>query len=83
VVRSHVVLFGIPAPADIAAYKKGLRLVDETGTSVPFYVEQYSENISRALQIVFIAHGVPSLGYRTYYLTAADPAETGPPAAQI
>jgi alpha-mannosidase len=83
VVRSHVALFGIPAPADIAAYKKGLRLVDETGKSVPFYVEQYSENISRALQIVFVARDVPSLGYRTYYLTAADTAETGSAATQI
>jgi alpha-mannosidase len=83
VVRSHVALFGIPAPADIAAFKKGLRLVDETGKSVPFYVEQYSENISRALQVVFVARGVPSLGYRTYYLTAADAPETPLAAAQI
>jgi alpha-mannosidase len=83
VVRSHVALFGIPAPADIAAFKKGLRLVDETGKSVPFYVEQYSENISRALQIVFVARAVPSVGYRTYYLTAADTPETPPATAQI
>jgi alpha-mannosidase len=83
VVRSHVALFGVPAPADIAAYKKGLRLVDETGKSVPFYVEQYSENISRALQLVFVARGVPSLGYRTYYLTAAAAPEAAPAAAQI
>jgi alpha-mannosidase len=83
VVRSHVALFGIPAPADITAFKKGLRLVDETGKSVPFYVEQYSENISRALQLVFVARDVPSLGYRTYYVTAADAPEAPAQTAQI
>jgi hypothetical protein len=40
---------------------------------VPFHVVEYSENISRALEIVFAAKDVPSRGYRTYYLTAADP----------
>jgi alpha-mannosidase len=83
VVNAHVALFGIPAPADIAAYKKGLRLVDDTGKSVPFYVKQYSENISRAVELVFVARDVPSLGYRTYYLTAAEAPETGPKASQI
>lgn len=83
VVRSHVALFGDPAPADIAAYKKGMRLLDEAGQPVPFYVEEYSENISRALQLVFVAKSVPSLGYRTYYLVSADQPETRPAAAQI
>lgn len=72
IVRAHVTLFGDPAPADIAAYRKGMRLLDEAGSEIPVEVEEYSENISRALQIVFIAKGVPSLGYKTYYLASAD-----------
>jgi len=83
VARAHVTLYGDVSPADIPTYKKGLRLVDETGKSVPFYVEQYSENISRALELVFIAHGVPSIGYKTYFLVAAEQPETFPPAATV
>ena len=78
VVRTHVTLFGDPAPADIAAYRKGMRLLDETGADIPFELEEYSENISRALQIVFIAKGVPSLGYRTYTLVSADRTAASP-----
>ncbi|SPE40571.1 exported hypothetical protein [Candidatus Sulfopaludibacter sp. SbA3] len=70
VVRSHIALFGDPSPSDIADYKRGMRLLDETGKPVPFYVEEYSENISRALWLVFVAKNVPSLGYRTFYLVA-------------
>ncbi len=83
VVRSHVALFGDPAPADIAAYKKGMRLLDEAGQPIPFFVEEYSENISRALELVFVAKGVPSLGYRTYYLVSADQPQPAAPAARI
>jgi len=71
-VKAHVTLYGDVAPSDIAEYKKGLRLVDEKGQAAPFHLEQYSENISRALELVFIAHDVPSLGYKTYYLTPAE-----------
>jgi hypothetical protein len=73
-VRAHVALFGDPSPADIATFKKGMRLLDQTGQAVPFHVEEYSENISRALRLVFVAKGVPSLGYRTYCLVAGEPA---------
>jgi alpha-mannosidase len=83
VARAHLTLYGDVSPADIPTYKKGLRLVDETGKSVPFYVEQYSENISRALELVFIAQGVPSIGYKTYFLVAAEQPETFPPAATV
>jgi hypothetical protein len=83
IVRSHVALFGDVSPADIAPFKKAMRLVDETGRAVPFHVEEYSENISRALQLVFVARSVPSLGYRTYYLTAAEQPADFPAAAQI
>jgi alpha-mannosidase len=83
VVQTHLTLFGDVSPADIGPFKKGLRLVDEAGAPVPFVVTQYSENISRALELVFAARGVPSLGYKTYYLAAADTPETSPPAAAI
>ncbi len=81
-VRAHVTLYGKVAPRDIAEYKKGLRLLDETGKSVPFHVLEYSENISRALELVFAAQGVPSLGYKTYYLAAGQP-ETLSSTAQV
>ena len=83
VVRGHQALFGDPAPADIAAFKKGMRLLDETGQQVPFLVEEYSENISRAIQFVFVARAVPSLGYRTYYLAPADALDSFPKTAQV
>jgi alpha-mannosidase len=74
-VKAHVTVYGDVVPGNIADYRKGIRLVDESGTDVPFHVVQYSENVSRAHEIVFVASGVPSLGYKTYYLRPAD----GPP----
>jgi alpha-mannosidase len=73
-VRAHVTLFGDVAPRDIEDFIHGMRLVDEKGVAVPFEVEEQSENISRALQIVFVARDVPSLGYRTYSLVPGAPA---------
>lgn len=57
--------------------------MDEAGASVPFHVQQHSENISRALDIVFIARGVPALGYKTYFLVASDKPQNFPDAAQV
>jgi alpha-mannosidase len=71
-VRAHVTLYGDVIPSAISEYKKGLRLVDEMGKPVPFYVEQTSENISRAVDLTFVAQAVPPLGYKTYFLTAAE-----------
>jgi alpha-mannosidase len=73
VVRAHVTLFGDVVPRDIEDFTSGMRLVDEKGTAVPFEVEEQSENISRALQIAFVARDVPSLGYRTYSLVPGAP----------
>ncbi len=80
VVRAHVTLFGDVAPGDIKDYRAGMKLVDEQGNSIPFDVEEYSENMSRALSLVFTAQGVPSIGYKTYYLEAAEPVATSPAA---
>jgi alpha-mannosidase len=82
VVRTRLAIYGDPGPHEIAAFKKGMRLLDEAGQSVPFHVEQYSENISRTLDLVFVARGVPSLGYKTYYMVAAEPSQF-PPAATV
>lgn len=73
VVKAHLSLYGEVSPGDIAAFRKGLRLLDEAGNPIPIHVEEYSENISRALQVVFTAKGVPSIGYKTYYLVAGQP----------
>jgi alpha-mannosidase len=78
VVRAHVTLYGDVAPADIQDFRKGMKLVDDKGNSVPFDVEAHSENISRAVTILFVARQVPSLGYRTYSLEpGASPSQTG------
>lgn len=81
VVRAHVTLYGNVGPYEIGTFRKGMRLLDEAGNSVPFFVEEWSENISRAIQLVFVARGVPSLGYKTYYLVAADKPDAFPQTA--
>jgi hypothetical protein len=83
VVRTHITLYGNVGPFEIGAFRKGMRLLDEAGNSVPFFVEEWSENISRALQLVFVARGVPSLGYKTYYLVAADKPDAFPETAAV
>jgi hypothetical protein len=83
VVSAHVTLCGNVGPYEINAFRKGMRLLDESGNSVPFFVEEWSENISRALQLVFVARGVPSLGYKTYYLVAADKPDTFADTAKV
>jgi len=82
VVKTHVTLFGDIESGDIEDYKKGMRLLDEKGASIPFQVEGYSEWFSRAVDLVFIARGVPSLGYKTYYLVPADKPDLFPNACQ-
>lgn len=82
-VKAHVTLYGDVQPAAIGEYKKGMRLTDETGKAIPFYIEQTSENISRAVELVFIAQGVPALGYKTYFLTPGEQPELFPPTSQI
>jgi hypothetical protein len=82
-VKTHLTIYGDPAPGNIGPWRKGLRLLDEAGQSIPFQVEEYSENISRALELVFVARRVPSLGYKTYYLVAAEKPDEFPPAATI
>jgi alpha-mannosidase len=81
-VRAHVTLYGDVAPQDIGAYRRGLGLVDEQGNPIPFAVEQTTENMSRALDLTFVARGVPALGYKTYYLLPADHTDTFPHAAE-
>lgn len=83
VVRAHVTLYGDVQPAAISDYKKAMRLVDEHGAAVPFHTIEYTENISRAVDLVFVARTVPSLGYKTYYLVPAEKPEAFPDAAQL
>lgn len=72
VVSAHVSLYGDASPGDIDDYRKAIRLVDESGASIPFYVVQSSGTVSRALEMVFVARGVPSLGYKTYFVVPAE-----------
>jgi hypothetical protein len=83
IVKTHVTLFGDVESNDIDDYRKGMRLLDEKGTSIPFQVQEYSEWFSRAVDLVFIARSVPSLGYKTYYLVPADKPDAYPIASQV
>ena len=82
IVKTHVTLFGDVESNAIDDYKKGMRLVDEKGSSLPFQVEESSEWFSRAVDLVFVARGVPSLGYKTYYLVPTDKPDAFPNACQ-
>ena len=83
VVKTHVTLFGEVGGDEIDDYKKAMRLLDEKGTSIPFQVEQYIDGSSRSLDLVFVAHQVPSLGYKTYYLVPADSPDRFPDACDV
>ncbi len=83
VVRVHASLYGDVAPGEIADYRKAMRLVDETGASLPFRVEGYSGTVSRAVEMAFVARGVASLGYKTYFLVPAEQADTFPNASEL
>ena len=76
VVEAHASVYGDVRPGDIGDYHKTMRLVDETGTPVPFHVQQSSDVVSTAYEIVFVARGVPSLGYKTYFLVPAEKSAT-------
>lgn len=83
IVEAHLTLFGEVETPDIDDYKKGMRLLDENGTSVPFQVERYTDGSSRSMELVFVALGVPSLGYKAYYLVPASGPETSSSACQV
>lgn len=82
-VKAHVTLYGDVGPYQIDEYKKGMNLVDEKGSPIPFYITQTSDNISRAVELIFVAQGVPSLGYKTYYLVPAERPEAFPDASEV
>jgi alpha-mannosidase len=83
VVRAHVSIYGDVAPGDTSDYQKGMELVDETGVAAPFYDEQSYGTVSRAHEIVFVAQGVPSMGYKTYFMVPASKKETFPDICQV
>jgi alpha-mannosidase len=83
VVKTHLTLFGEVGTDENDDYKKAMRLLDEKGNSLPFQVEQYTDGSSRSLDLVFIAHQVPSLGYKTYYLVPSNGTDTFPNACDV
>jgi alpha-mannosidase len=82
IVSAHVSVYGDVSPGDIGDYRKATRVVDETGTPVPYYVQQSYGMVSRATEIFFIARGVPSLGYKTYFMVPADKTNDFPKTCQ-
>lgn len=80
IVRTHVSLYGDVRAGDIP---KAVRLVDEAGTEVPFYEEQSYGTVSRAREIAFLARGVPSLGYKTYFVVPAEKTNAFPEACAL
>lgn len=83
VVKTHVTVYGDVVPGNVGDYRRGMRLVDESGREAPFHVVRYSENVSRAFELEFTASGVPSLGYKTYYLRPAEGPVSPPQTAQV
>ena len=83
IVKAHVTIYGDVVPARISEFKAGMRLVDADGHDVPYHVDQYSENISRALELSFVARAVPSMGYKTYYVQPASSNESLPATARV
>ncbi len=84
VVNTHLSLYGDVGPGDrLEQYKNGMRLVDENGVAVPFKLYQSYGTVSRGMDISFIARGVPSLGYKTYYMVPADKFEDFPNATTV
>lgn len=83
VVKTHVAVYGDVVPGRITDWRTGMRLVDENGTEVPVHVDQFLENISRTMDLSFVATDVPPLGYKTYYLRTAPNFPTLAPTATI
>jgi alpha-mannosidase len=82
-VDAHVTLFGNVETPDIDDYKAGMKLVDADGVSTPFEVEQFTDGSSRSLNLIFVARGVPSMGYKTYYLIPSSESQTFSKASQV
>lgn len=83
VVKAHVSLYGDSAPGDIPDYRKAVRVVDEAGTPVPFHIEATGATVSKSLELIFAAHGVPPLGYKTYFVVPAEKADEFPNATEL
>jgi len=83
VVKAHITVYGDVVPGQVADYRKGIRIVDESGRETPLHILQYSENVSRAYELEFLARDVPSLGYKTYYLRPADGPASMAQSAQV
>jgi len=75
IVSAHVSIYGDVGPYQIDDFKKGLKLIDEKGTRIPFHVIQYTDVISRSYDLIFVAEKVPALGYKTYYLQSDEKTE--------
>jgi alpha-mannosidase len=82
-VEAHVTLFGNVETPDIDDYKAGMSLFDANGSIVPFEVEQFTDGSSRSLNLIFVARGVPSLGYKTYYLVPGSAPQVFEKASQV
>lgn len=83
-VDTHFSLYGDVGTGDsLHLFKDGMRLVDENNNPVPFRITQSAGTVSRGYDISFIARGVPSLGYKTYYVVPADKYDTFPNATTV
>ncbi|MBV9180055.1 MAG: hypothetical protein JO356_01975 [Acidobacteria bacterium] len=82
-VHTHVTLFGDVSPAELNDFKGGMRLLDPSGNPVAFSIEQTSDNISRALDLSFIAQSVPPLGYKAFFLVPNHRMEPSAPTSEI
>lgn len=72
VVRARGVIFGEVRTQDIPEFRKGIKLVDENGNTVPYVPMNIYKGLSFTLDIAFRAADVPAAGYKTYYLVPGE-----------
>lgn len=83
VISTHISVYGDVGPDQIDDFRKGLRLVDEKGVSISFFVKQFTDVISRSYDLTFIAENIPAFGYKTFYLIPAEKTEEFPLSADL
>ena len=68
IAKAHITFHGSIEAFDIAKFRNVV-LKDEGGKEIPFQYIDVREGVSRDVTILFYAREVPSIGYKTFYLT--------------
>ncbi|MBM3187339.1 MAG: hypothetical protein FJZ90_01295 [Chloroflexi bacterium] len=73
--------------ADISAFQRGqyqkIALVDAEGHRVPIQIIEDMDRTTREIRVVFPVEGVPSVGYKAYYVAPVEEVTEWPLTAQL